>query len=372
MEVNLKILKIILTVILTRDGTLHTLRTNLHGQDGSRSLRRRRIFLCRKQLKRIRESKVLKMYRLPSEAIVHLYQKIKRDISPKTKRSHAILGITKLLATLQFLASGSYQYIISDLGGVSQASFSRFFCKVLDAILKHCAEYIHFPNSNAGWIALKKGFYNIKGFPNVVGAIDCTHVPFTPSQDMEEVTRNRKQFNSMNCQAICDHNTRFMNVFAAYPGSTHDAYILRNSNIFQKFENLDFPDGWLLGDSGYGCRPWLMTPFRNPKGRAEKKYNRAHILTRGVIERSFGLLKSRFRCLAKTRGALQYSAAKMCKMFIVCCILHNMCLDYKVDMDDTKIAPEPCCSFEKEVNELVTQKGKKVRSNLVENWFSKR
>lgn len=54
------------------------------------------------------------------------------------------------------------------------------------------------------------------------------------------------------------------------------------------------------GDSGYALRPYLMTPIQGrdlTEGQA--LYNRAHKKTRVVIERAFGELKARWRCLGK-------------------------------------------------------------------------
>ncbi|XP_063819580.1 putative nuclease HARBI1 [Pseudophryne corroboree] len=70
------------------------------------------------------------------------------------------------------------------------------------------------------------------------------------------------------------------------------------------------PDGWLLGDGGYGCYSWLLTPLSVPDSPAEHNYNHAHKSTRDVIERCFGVLKSRFRCLDKSAGLLLYSPLK--------------------------------------------------------------
>ena len=53
--------------------------------------------------------------------------------------------------------------------------------------------------------------------------------------------------------------------------------------------------GWLLSDSGYGLRQYLMTPKLNPSTQAEEKYNMTHAKTGVLIERAFGVCKSRFR-----------------------------------------------------------------------------
>ncbi|KAJ1125331.1 hypothetical protein NDU88_003763 [Pleurodeles waltl] len=86
----------------------------------------------------------------------------------------------------------------------------------------------------------------------------------------------------------------------------------------------------LDSDSGYPNRSWLLTPVRNPRTRAEKRYNEAHGRTRRIIERTFGLLKARFRCLHMTGGSLFYSPKKVCQIIVACCMLHNLALRRQV------------------------------------------
>ena len=50
--------------------------------------------------------------------------------------------------------------------------------------------------------------------------------------------------------------------------------------------------GVLLGDSGYGLRRHLLTPFINPTTYGEERYNRAHGITRTRVEHLFGILKN--------------------------------------------------------------------------------
>ncbi|XP_049445652.1 uncharacterized protein LOC125896823 [Epinephelus fuscoguttatus] len=56
----------------------------------------------------------------------------------------------------------------------------------------------------------------------------------------------------------------------------------------------------------------------------EIRYNKAHIRTRNIVERTFGILNSRFRCLDRTGGALLYRPEKVAQIVVTCCMLHNI------------------------------------------------
>ncbi|MGH0124673.1 UNVERIFIED_CONTAM: hypothetical protein FKN15_049089 [Acipenser sinensis] len=104
-------------------------------------------------------------------------------------------------------------------------------------------------------------------------------------------------------------------VIRRYSGSTHDSFIWVNCDIGDRFASGDIVDVWLLGDSGYVLQPWLLTPILHPSNRAEGLYNAAHKRERCVMEKLFGILKMRFRCIDKSRGCLLYTI--MIMMMIV-------------------------------------------------------
>ncbi|KAK5600633.1 hypothetical protein CRENBAI_001363 [Crenichthys baileyi] len=59
--------------------------------------------------------------------------------------------------------------------------------------------------------------------------------------------------------------------------------------------------GVLLGDEGYACLTFLLTPFADPQTAGQHKNNVAHARTGAHIEMAFGLLKSRFQCFHHLR-----------------------------------------------------------------------
>ena len=117
----------------------------------------------------------------------------------------------------------------------------------------------------------------------------------------------------------------FTDVVTKWPGSHHDFFIMNSSTICSQFESGKYGTGWLLGDSGYTLKRWLITPVSRPMTEGENKFNRANKKTRSLIERSFGILKSRWRIVHHTGGTLCYSPSKVAKITIACCVLHNIC-----------------------------------------------
>ncbi|CAG7816330.1 unnamed protein product, partial [Allacma fusca] len=63
----------------------------------------------------------------------------------------------------------------------------------------------------------------------------------------------------------------FTNVVARWKGSTHDARIFENSRIQFKLSDGQTPRGHLVGDAGYPCRKYILTPCSKPTTTAEKR-----------------------------------------------------------------------------------------------------
>lgn len=221
-------------------------------QAGRQRLRQRgppaeRIFHTRVSLFNLSERKIVKRYRLSSHAIIDLLGEIEDDLQPSTQRSHAIPAVVKLLSTLQFLATGSFQTVVGVCAGISQTSFCRLLPEVLDALLKRTPQYIKFPTSEEEINRTQQEFLTIGNLPNVIGLVDCTHVQLVPPASQEHIYRNRKHTHSMNMQVICDARRLITNVVAKYPGSVHDSFIFRNSAIYRQLRNGPTGDAWLLG-----------------------------------------------------------------------------------------------------------------------------
>lgn len=210
----------------------------------------------------------------------------------------------------------------AEIGGFSQPSMSRIIHEVTEALCAKSNRYILMPEGDEAH-RVRQGFYQIAQFPSLIGAVDGTHIRVTPPAEGERFYLNRKNFHSLNIQCICDHEMMFRDVVAKWPGASHDSFVWGFSRVKERMARGELR-GTIIGDSGYPLRQYLMTPYSQTVTRAQELYNRAHKKTRVLIERAFGILKGRFLCLDKRGGQLVYTPAFAGRIFVACCILHNV------------------------------------------------
>ncbi|XP_028315330.1 putative nuclease HARBI1 [Gouania willdenowi] len=304
----------------------------------NKRLRRERIFPTRVNIFGMNEPEIIDTYRLSSNAILELLDELWSDLEPATKRSHAIPSMAKLLAVLHFLASGSFQRTVAVHAGLSQSSFSSALSQVLNAMSRRMNSHIQFPHTPAALKDTKSGFYALADFPNVIGAIDCTHVKLAPPSPIDYVCRNHRSSHMLSVQVVCDSEGIITNVVAK--ASVKDNLILQNSALFTKLKDGDYGEGWLLGDSAYPLQPFLLTPVLNPCTPGEHCYNAAHSRTRSIVEHTCGVLKSRFRCLDRNKGGPVYSPQKLAQIVVVCCMLHNIAERHGLEHEATVVEEE--------------------------------
>ena len=177
------------------------------------------------------------------------------------------------------------------------------------------------------------------GIPQIVGAIDGCNIEINVPPDNHEDYFNRKQHYSVNLQAIVNCELKFIHVTFGYPGSIHDARVLRLSGVFDLGENeqiltspmkvvsgTEIPP-LIIGDSAYPLLKWLVEPYPN-RGHLppdECEFNKKLSAARSVVERAFGMLKGRWRLLLKK---VEQQTRTLSKTALAACILHNICIHH--------------------------------------------
>jgi hypothetical protein len=156
---------------------------------------------------------------------------------------------------------------------------------------------------------------------------------------------NRHGYCSQNVMAVCDFDMRFTFVVVGWPGSAHDTSIWRDT-VFNKYKN-NFPhppdEKYYLVDSGYPNRKGYLAPYKGQKYHItefqnagqpiglNELFNHDHSSLRNVIERSFGVLKMKWRILLKMPS---YSMEKQLNIIITCMTLHNFIRDSNLSDND--------------------------------------
>lgn len=165
------------------------------------------------------------------------------------------------------------------------------------------------------------------GLSSIDGAIDCTHIKLTSTNfgGLGETYRNRKEYFSLNVQAIVGPRMEFLDLVPEWPGSQHDSRIFQNSRVFMQYQQRELIE-ILVGDAGYPCLPYLLTSFRNPQNEAQERYNQIQSRTRMVVERTFGVWKRRFPCLSR---GLSLKLITCTAVVSACAVLHNLALQFQ-------------------------------------------
>lgn len=283
-------------------------------------------------LNELSDTELIRRYRLDRAGIVFVTDLVRPVLLRPTATNKALTPEHKVLITLRYLATGKMQLCNGDDLGVSQQTVSRVITETLDAlsaphILKR---FIKFP-ANQDLQQKKTEFRDVAGFPEVVGVIDGTHIRIMRPRQFEAEYVNRKRYHSINVQVVFDAKYKITDLEAKWPGSVHDARILNESGLKRMFETRAVSAGChLLGDSGYGNKTWLLTPYLRPQHEYQLAYNRAHKKTRSIVERGIGQWKLRFHVLHSEIRVTP--PGKVCKIIFVCAMLHNICKDRNIQI----------------------------------------
>jgi len=105
-------------------------------------------------------------------------------------------------------------------------------------------------------------------------------------------------------QGIVNADQIFIDVFAGWPGSSHDARVFRKStigqNILENHGSILPPNCHILGDGAYyPLTEKIMVPYKDNGHltQNQKNFNKILSSSRLVVEQAFGKLIGRFRKL---------------------------------------------------------------------------
>jgi len=207
------------------------------------------------------------------------------------------------------------------------------FHRVLNALLLLHREIVRLP-PNETPEAIKENPKLYPFFSHCVGALDGTHIlAWVPESHINKSAyRNRKKDLSQNVLAVVDFEMNFVYVLPGWEGAANDSRVL-NDAIARGFRAA--PGWYYLADGGYSCKQSLvLTPYQKTRyhlqeqARAALKpanpkelYNLRHAQLRNVVERTFGVLKRRFRIFMAP--PIRHSLETQAKLVMALTAVHN-------------------------------------------------
>ncbi|KAJ0174011.1 hypothetical protein K1T71_010157 [Dendrolimus kikuchii] len=264
----------------------------------------------------------LKRYRFTKQTATTIIDLVRKDLQLNRKGCGTSPEL-QVLTALRCWGRHEVQENAGDLHGLSQATTSRICSRVARALARHSADFIKMPTSFSEEQKLMEEFYQIGGFPSVIGSIGCTYIKIKKyGGNSAEIYINKKGFHLLNVQVVCDASLHIRNIVARWRQNAHDSRMFDESNLKESFERGEFK-GRLLGDSGYQMESYLFTPLLHTQNLAEERYNEAHIATRNVVDHCFDVWKRRFQCL---HHGMSVKFGNITTTIVALAVLHNIAI----------------------------------------------
>ncbi|XP_064107910.1 putative nuclease HARBI1, partial [Macrobrachium nipponense] len=238
----------------------------------------------------------------------------------------------KVLLTVWILRSRESYGAVSERFDVSKGFLHGICSSVCSALAAIQKDFIKLPEPHE-FDRIADGFYQRCQFPGVVGAIGCTHIPIRePSKNTEWFINKEGSF-SIQLQAVCDDQLKFLHVHTGCPGLLNNAQVFFDSPLFTRLEDNYLPSTkHLLGDCSYPLKLYLLVPFAetDEMTNEQKRFNENLAYTRSEVDLAVKLLKQKFKRL-KFLDIKQVD--DMSKVIKAACVLYNFIL-YKENIED--------------------------------------
>eukprot|EP00794_Sanderia_malayensis_P007619 gene7619-8459_t len=288
---------------------------------------------------RIPDEEFKKRLRLSRDTFWMLVRVCDVNITRGQTRFRASLSPEKVLAVgLYRLAHGASYQVCADTFNIGKTTVHEAFFDVVTVLNTVKNRFIRFPATLEKKVKAINTFKSRSEMPNVLGAIDGTHIKIKAPIENKKDYFSRYQRYDVVCQGIVDGDMKFLDIVVGFPGSIHDARVLRNTKISKLLDRgfqepkvaigEDIVSPYFVGDSAYPLMESLIKPYsESTTDPAEKKFNRE-------LPRA----RSRFRILL-------HGCDDKVKIFnqtiIACCVLHNFCLQHDVIWEDDDADEQP-------------------------------
>ena len=124
--------------------------------------------------------------------------------------------------------------------GIAYATAHGCVELVTGVLYSTCGQFIKFLHTDDSYKETARDFGRYS-FPNVISAIDGTHIRIKPPADHKAEYCSRKHQFAINLTAIADGQLRLTSVFSGYSAKCHDSKVFKASRLYEKIRHKEIP-----------------------------------------------------------------------------------------------------------------------------------
>ena len=258
----------------------------------------------------------------------------------QTKNAVGIMGLSslqKMTAAIRMLAYGVATDAVDDyvrIGESTTIESLKRFVRAVVAIFSN--EYLRSPNNDD--IARLLAMGTNRGFPGMLGSIDCMHWKWKNCPTAwKGMYSGHVHEPTIILEAVASYDLWIWHAFFGLPGSHNDINVLERSSVFAllsegrappanfSVNGNDYTMGYYLADGIYPKWATFVKTIPSPKGNKQIHFAKSQESARKDVERAFGVLQARF---AIVRGPARLWKLEVLKDIMkACIILYNMIVE---------------------------------------------
>ncbi|XP_048497814.2 uncharacterized protein LOC104890956 [Beta vulgaris subsp. vulgaris] len=253
-----------------------------------------------------------------------------------------LLPLQKCTAAIRMLAYGVAADSLDEYVRISESTARISLMKFTKGvIMKFGAEYLRRPTPDD--LARLLRFGEERGFPGMVGSIDCMHWEWKNCPTAwKGQYQGRAGVATLVLEVVADRDSWIWHSFFRIPGSCNDLNVLHRSPVFRDVlegrappvqftvNGNQYDKGYYLTDGIYLNWATFIQLVTCPQTVKDKLFAQHQEGARKDVERAFGVLQSRF--VIVRRPSLAWNEEILNDIMLSCIIMHNMIVEDERDM----------------------------------------
>ena len=274
-------------------------------------------------------------------------------------------SMQKITAALRMLTCGVTRDFMDEYIRIGETTAMESLKKFTETLVNvFSSEYLRPPNAND--ILRLLNVAEQRGFPGMLGSIDCMHWKWKNCPTAwKGMYSSHVREPTIILEAVASYDLWIWHTFFGMPGSHNDINVLDRSFVFTELAQGRAPPvnytingnnytmGYYLADGIYPKWKTFVKTIPSPQGNKKKNFVKAQEAARKDVERVFGVLQQRFAIICGP--SRMFKVKELTNIMKACVILYNMIIeDERDDSENNQVEydDDPPGIFKQSYNRL--------------------